>query len=122
MVKKVLIIDDEEDVCISVKMFVEGLGFSAETAGSGKEGITLLKKKKFDLVLLDMLMPEMNGKETLEKIRADPKIKNQKVAFLTVVSLIQAGKKDIEKLKPVDYIVKPVDAKIFKEKLLKLLK
>jgi CheY-like chemotaxis protein len=121
MQKKILIVDDEEDILTSVKMFLDSLGYSAKTVNNGKDAIDLIKKEKFDLILLDMLMPEMSGKEVLERIRDDKKIAKQKVAFLTVVSLSQVGKAIINKLKPVAFIEKPVDTVKLKQILQKIL-
>jgi len=122
MPKKILIVDDEEDVLTSVKTFVGNLGYSAKTADNGKKALNILKKEKFDLVLLDILMPEMSGKQVLEKIRADKKLKEQKVAFMTVVSLSQLGKKAIKELKPIAYIEKPVNTAKLKKELARVLK
>jgi CheY-like chemotaxis protein len=122
MTKRVLIVDDERDIADSVKLVVNKLGYEAKTVNNGKSAIKLLKKEKFDLVLLDMLMPGISGRETLEIIRKDSKLKNQKVAFLTVVQLGQAGEEEIKKLRPIAYIQKPItDIIEFKNQLKKLL-
>lgn len=122
MVKKILIVDDEPDFLKSIKMFIKTIGYSVKTASNGFDALNILKKEKFDLVLLDMLMPEMSGKEVLEKIRADPKLKNQKVAFLTVVSLTDFGEKIIKELHPADYIDKTMNLPELKKRLGNLLK
>jgi CheY-like chemotaxis protein len=119
--KKVLIVDDEEDILTSVKMLVEDSGYSAETVNSGGKALKALGEKKYDLVLLDILMPGMSGKEVLEKIRADPKLKNQKVAFMTVVQLAKQGEDSIKRLKPVEYFEKPVRIGDFRTRLQKVL-
>ena len=121
MTKKILIIDDEIDIRESIKMLIEVIGFETKTTDDGNKAINMLKKEKFDLVLLDMLMPKISGIKTLEKIRKDSKIKNQKVAFLTVVGLNQAGKNVVKKLNPVGYIEKPIDNDEFKKKITKIL-
>lgn len=115
--KRVLVVDDEHDILISVKMLLESQGYYVKTVDNGAEALQVLRKEKFDLVLLDMLMPGLSGKEVLEKIRADKILKKQKVAFMTVVSLSQAGKKVIAELKPVDYIEKPLDAAKLKKRV-----
>lgn len=121
MVKKILIVDDEKDIASSVKMLVEGMGYNSAIANDGKMALDMLNKEKFDLVLLDILMPQMSGREVLEKIRASSKLKNQKVAFLSVIQLSPEGKNSIKKLKPVEYFQKPiVDISDFKVKLKKL--
>ena len=122
MSKKVLIVDDEEDILTSVKQVVESAGYEGKTVNNGKQALKLLKQEKFDLVLLDILMPEMSGKEVLENIRNDQKLKSQKVAFLTVVELGQEGVKLVKKLKPVDYFQKPINTNDLKKRLKKILK
>ena len=122
MVKKVLIVDDEKDILESVKILIETKGsYETGTASSGKEALEILRKEKFDLVLLDVLMPEMSGIDVLKKIRADPNLKNQKVAMLTVVQLGKSGEDTIKKLKPVEYFRKPIDVADFKKRLEKIL-
>jgi len=122
MAKKILIVDDEEDISTSVKQIVESMGYEGKTANGGKQALEILKKEIFDLVLLDILMPETSGQEVLEKIRADPKLKNQKVAYLTVVELGQKGKEVMKKLKPVEYLNKPIDPVDLRNKLKKIVK
>lgn len=122
MIKRILIVDDEDDVLTSMKMLVESMGYEAKTARSGKHALKLLKQKHFDLLLLDVIMPKMSGREVLENIRANPKLRNQKVAFLTLVQLGQEGIKAIKKLKPVEYFQKPIYITGFKKKLRKILK
>ena len=121
MAKKILIVDDERDILTSVKELVEDIGYKAKTASNGKKALEMLKLEKYDLVLLDMLMPEMSGREVLEKIRKDSKLKKQKVAFLTVVQLSEPGKDVVKKLKPVDYFQKPIDIADFRKRLKKIL-
>lgn len=122
MAKKILIVDDEPDIRESVKMLVESMGYKAKTADSGKKALKALQQEPFDLVLLDLLMPEMPGSKVLQNIRANPKTKNQKVALLTVVQLSEQGKEIAKKLKPVEYFQKPlIDKAEFQKRLKKIL-
>ncbi len=122
MAKKVLIVDDQEDILTSVGMLVQSMGYEAKTVNNGKKALKSLQQESFDLVLLDVLMPEMSGREVLEKIRKDPKLKNQKVAFLTVIRLSEPGKDIVKELKPIEYFQKPIDIADFRKKLKKILK
>lgn len=122
MKKKILIVDDEEDIRISVKQAVESEGYQAKTARDAIQGLQILRKESFDLVLLDIFMPEMSGRDMLEEIRKDEKLKDQKVAFLTVANLSETGRGIINKLKPVDYFQKPVDLDDLSKRLKKILK
>lgn len=118
---KILLIDDEEDILVSIKMLLETMGHQTKTANNGQNAVETLKKEKFDLVLLDMLMPEMSGTKVLQKIRADPKTKNQKVAFLTVIEPSKTGQELIKKLKPIEYFQKPINNRDFKKRIKKIL-
>jgi len=120
--KRILIVDDEPDIRTSVSQAVKSMGFEAKAAGSAKQGLQLLEKEKFDLVLMDIFMPVMSGRDAVEQIRKSPKLRNQKVAFLTVAELSSSGKALISKMKPVDYIQKPVDLDDLTRRLKKILK
>ena len=111
MEKTVLIVDDTQDTVGMVKKLLESEGFKTMTAYNGKEGLEMLKKaeEKPDLVLLDMFMPEMSGREVCERIRGDEELKDLKVAFFTVAAFRGQGKQMLEDLKVSDYIVKPFD-------------
>jgi len=109
MGKKVMIVDDEPHVVELVRALLEQEGFEVIIAYSGQECLEKLKDVKPDLILLDMMMPGISGRETCEKIRANPKTKNLKVAFLTVARFSEVGKKTLEKMKVLDYITKPFD-------------
>ena len=106
-----MVVDDEENLLELVKAVLEQEGFEVITASNGPECLEKLKKVKPDLILLDVMMPGMSGREILEKIRENPKTRNLKVAFLTVVRYSEMGKKDLEKLHVLDYITKPFDNK-----------
>ncbi len=111
MPKKIMVVDDEENLLELVKTLLEQEGFEVVTASSGEECLEKLKKVRPDLILLDVMMPRMTGREVLEKIRKNPKTKDLKVAFLTVVRYSKASKVNMEKLKVADYITKPFDNK-----------
>ncbi len=66
----VLIVDDEKMNLLLASKMIEHLGHTASTASSGAEALSILAKKSFDLMLLDILMPEVSGIETAQNIRA----------------------------------------------------
>lgn len=121
MTKKILVVDDEQDILKSVKMLLDNDGYNVTAVDNGKKALQLLQKEKFDLVLIDILMPNMSGRKVAVNIRKDPKLKNQKIAFLTVVQLSEPGQETIKKLKPVDYFIKPIKNADFKNRLKKIL-
>jgi DNA-binding response OmpR family regulator len=107
--KKVMVVDDEESILELEKAILETAGYEVMTAESGEKCIEKLKTLKPDLVLLDMMMPGMSGRETCEKMRQDPKTKGLKVAFVTVAKFSEAGKDKLKDMKVMDYITKPFD-------------
>ena len=121
MTKKILVVDDEKDIRASIKMALGNVGCSITAVKGGEEALQLLKKEKFDLILLDLLMPGMSGNEVAERIRKNPGTKNQKLVFLTVVTLGEDGKALIQAFKPLDYIQKPFRLADFRSRIRKLI-
>ena len=111
MAKKILVVDDEADIRNSIKALLEYEGYEVWAAEDGKECLSMLKKNKFDLALIDFFMPIMSGRELAERIRADKKLKSLKIIFLTGATFSEAGMKELNKIKISDYIKKPFDNK-----------
>ena len=73
MSKFILIVDDEEDVRAIAQIGLEmGAGWSVVTASSGKEALVIAADQKPDVILLDMMMPDMDGRTTLQQLKANP--------------------------------------------------
>ncbi|MCX6818668.1 MAG: response regulator [Candidatus Aenigmarchaeota archaeon] len=119
--KKIMVVDDEENLLELVSVILREEGFDVITATNGKECLDKLKTTKPDLVLLDMMMPGMSGRETCEKIRNDPKTKDIKVVFLTVARFSETGKEILRKMNVLDYITKPFDNQDLIRRIRKLL-
>lgn len=83
MATKVAIIEDDQAISQMYRFKFEADGYEVETAENGRLGLELVEKMKPDIILLDLMMPEMNGDEVLAKIRATPWGKNIKVVILT---------------------------------------
>lgn len=107
--KKVLLVDDDVRNVYALSNVLELSGLKVTFAENGKEGLELLKKEAdFDIVLMDIMMPEMDGYEAMQRLRAIPKFADLPVIALTA----KAMKEDQEKCMEAgasDYIVKPVD-------------
>jgi CheY-like chemotaxis protein len=71
MVKNILIIDDNEDILEIFEQVLVDEGFDVSTANNGNEGIKLFKRQSFDIVIIDINMPGMNGFEVVENIKND---------------------------------------------------
>ena len=84
--KKILIVDDEKDILEFLSYNLKKEGFSIYTASDGSEGLEKTKKIKPDLIIVDLMMPKMNGIEMCENIRNDKKLSNVIILFLTARS------------------------------------
>ena len=106
MKKKILIADDEPEIVDIVRKMLEN-EYDVITAYDGEEAYQKAKKEKPDLILLDILMPKLDGWEALKKIKSDEELKDIPVSMLTALPLTPEDTRD----KPVDkienYIVKP---------------
>ena len=107
MPKTILVVDDEPSILELVSAIMEGAGYKVLTASNGHEALEIIDRSQPDLVILDMMMPKMTGREVCERIRQNPKTAGLKVAFLTVAQFSETGKDILHDLKILDYITKP---------------
>ena len=80
---RILVVDDEPDILELVQYNLEKEGFSVFTANNGKEAIKIAEQVTPDLILLDVMMPEMDGMETCIEMRKTPTLEGTLIAFLT---------------------------------------
>src|ERR1043165_462877 len=104
--ERVLIVDDEEHVCALFQRILQKDGYEVECAANGEEGLALLERRPFDLVITDLKMPGMDGMELLKRGRALRPATTfvMLTAFGTVQNAVEAMKEGAY-----DYLVKPVD-------------
>ena len=88
--KKILIVDDDEDLHTLYGLYLQGQSFHILRAFNGKEALELVEKEKPDLIVLDMIMPVMDGEEFFTKLRMDKKIKDIPVIIASVNEKIPA--------------------------------
>lgn len=106
--KKVLIVDDEQDIVESLKFVLEVAGFECHCAYNGEEGLNLAKEILPDLIILDVMMPKINGFKICRLLKYDNKYKN--IPILMVTARSQTEDKLIGEETGVDeYITKPFD-------------
>lgn len=108
MVRKILLVDDTETVLMFEKMMLKSTGHSIQTASNGRKAIEMVEKSPPDLILLDIMMPELNGIETCRQLKADRLTKDIPIVMVTtkgephmVEEAFKAGCND--------FITKPVD-------------
>ena len=86
METKILIVDDDVDFTELLKASLEGTGkYKVQAENHGPRGLTVAKAFKPDLILLDVMMPDMDGSDVAEEMRGDKDIKNIPIAFLTSI-------------------------------------
>jgi DNA-binding response OmpR family regulator len=83
MGKRILVVDDDENILNMEKTILEQRGFEVTGAIGGAEALEVLGQRTFDLVLLDVMMPEVDGFTVCRKIKEDPRLKDLPVIFLT---------------------------------------
>ncbi len=103
---KILIIDDSPKNIQVVANFLQNEGYDLSFASDGVEALQILAKEKFDLILLDVIMPEIDGFEVCRKLSTDPEYKDIPILFLTVKTDPESIVKGFES-GGVDYITKP---------------
>jgi CheY-like chemotaxis protein len=80
---KALIVDDEPNILMSLDYLFRKGGFTVFVARDGREALDIIQQESLDLVLLDIMMPEVDGYEVCDRIKKDPDKKNIKVIFLS---------------------------------------
>ena len=118
---KILLVDDEQDILEIVSYNLTQEGYKIVTASNGKEAIVVAKKELPQLIIMDVMMPEMDGMEACENIRKIPELSNVIITFLTArsedysqVAGFDAGADD--------YIAKPIKPKLLVSKVKALLR
>lgn len=120
MAHKILIADDEQNIVISLEYLMRREGFEVSIAQDGDEAIARTRAELPDLVLLDIMMPKMNGFEVCQEIKSDPTLKAVRILMLT------AKGRDTEIAKGLalgadGYITKPFSTKELVERIRALL-
>jgi two-component system alkaline phosphatase synthesis response regulator PhoP len=83
--KKVLVVDDDVDFCEATKLLLDSKGYDVVLAHDGKEGLEKVRAGRPDLVILDVMMPEMNGYDVCVVLKADEELRKIPVILLTAV-------------------------------------
>ena len=118
---RILLVDDEPDILEIISYNLSEEGYQVFTAENGKDAIALAKKKVPHLIVLDVMMPVMDGVETCKKLRKIEKLQNSIITFLTArsedytqIAGLEAGADD--------YITKPIKPKVLLSKIKSLLR
>ncbi len=118
---KILLVDDEPDILEFLSYNLKKEGFNVYTANNGKEAIAVAKKENPQVIILDVMMPDMDGIETCREIREIPGLKDVMIAFLT------ARNEDYSQIAGFevgadDYINKPIKPRVLISRIKALLR
>ena len=116
MAKKILLADDEEDIKVVLKMFLESKGYETCTAFDGLDAINQAKSENPDVILLDVMMPLVDGFEVCKKLKADPNTAEIPIVMLSAASHAESVQRGLD-AGAVEYLVKPFEP----EQLIKVL-
>lgn len=119
--RKILVVDDEQDIVELISYNLTKEGYTVCTANNGKEALEVAKAEKPDLILLDVMMPVLDGIETCRQLKTDDNFKNTFVVFLTAraeeyseIAGFDAGADD--------YITKPIKPKVLLTRIAAILR
>ncbi|MFQ5813798.1 MAG: response regulator transcription factor [Anaerolineae bacterium] len=105
---RVLLVDDERDLIWAVQHSLSDEGYEVLTAYDGTEALTVARRHRPDLIILDIVMPRLDGLQVCHRLRRDPKLATVPILFLTVRSAIEDRIKGLDRGGD-DYLVKPFD-------------
>lgn len=114
--KRILIIDDTRDILQILSRRLQSWGYEVLTTENGEEGLRIAKEQTPHLILLDVMMPKMKGREVCARLKSDPKTEKIPVIFLTALGLADHVKGGMD-LGAEDYIVKPFEPEELKERV-----
>ncbi|MDD3087317.1 MAG: response regulator [Candidatus Omnitrophica bacterium] len=118
--KKILVVDDELDVQSIISFRLEINGYKVSVASDGQEGLDKIKAEKPNLVLLDLMLPKINGFEICRMIKFDDKFKDLPIIILSALDKEDDRKKAMEGGADA-YFLKPFDLEVLLEKINSLL-
>jgi DNA-binding response OmpR family regulator len=110
MPRRILIVDDEPNIVISLEFLMQREGFEVTTAGDGEAALRALAERPFDLVVLDIMLPKVNGFDVCQQIRADGRWPGLRVLMLTAKGRQTEVTKGL-KLGADAYVTKPFSTK-----------
>ena len=117
--KKILVVDDDPGLIKLVAELLKSKAFDVVTAADGLDCMVMVKKEKPDLIVLDIMMPEINGYNVCRNIKFDKEFKETPILLLT--SRDQELDPNIGQMMNIDYLHKPLNRELFFEKINQLL-
>ncbi len=124
--KKILLVDDDADFVEAIKLILESKSYDVVVSYDGKEGLKKVQTEEPNLIILDVMMPEMDGYEVCAKLKSDPKYRHIPILLLTAVGeaipTTSYTKEMGMRIEADDYIPKPVEPMEIVDRVEKLLR
>jgi DNA-binding response OmpR family regulator len=120
MPKKVLVAEDEEHIRMAVKLAIDMVGYELFEACDGQEALDIARRVKPDLMILDIMMPRLDGFQVCQAIKADQELKNIYVLFLSARNR-QKTRETVKACGGDDFLEKPFGIKELREKVIAVL-
>jgi DNA-binding response OmpR family regulator len=127
MAPKILVIDDDPDIVDALQVLMEGEGFEVVSANDGEEGLSRIREESPDLIILDLLMPNLDGYGVCKTLR-DPRWSKWKDTPIIVLTSVreEASQRRYEletgmRMDVEDYVEKPIDPDVMLERVRKIL-
>jgi len=114
---EILIIDDNEQITKMLTTFLELKEHKCTVANDGKEGLSIIKENRHDVVLLDLAMPEFDGYSVIKDLEENNLIKDQKIIVFTASTITQEELDELVDRGASSYILKPIDIDILLAKI-----
>ena len=105
--RRVICIEDEQEIIDLIKLILERKGFEVVGAVGGREGLSAVRREKPDLILLDLMMPEVDGWEVYRRMKADPELRRIPVVVVTAKAQSIDKVLGLHIAKVDDYVTKP---------------
>lgn len=118
--KKIMIVDDEPDILKTMEIFLKCEGYDIITACDGISALEKIKKEKPDLVVLDVMLPKLDGYKVCRMLKFDKNFKNLPIVMFTARAQ-EADEKKARDVKADAYITKPLQSDVFLAKIKQLL-
>jgi DNA-binding response OmpR family regulator len=115
MSKRILVVDDDYGVIRLVSSILRTHGFEIDSASDGLDALVKIKKENFDCVVLDIMMPEINGYDVCYQLRFNPDYKHIPIVILT--SREQELDKNLSHREDIEYLQKPVDSQLLLDRI-----
>ncbi len=106
MARRVLVIEDEENILLSLQFVLERAGYQVHSARTGQEGLCAIRRDRPDLVILDLMLPDISGYEVCQQARRDPSLAAMPILVLTARAQEAEREKGLD-VGATEYVTKP---------------